>query len=112
MVGGANLDVFGFSDARFIPQDSNPGRIEESPGGVARNIAENLARLGIETHLITAFGSDASGLRLAEECRRDGILADASLSVEHVPGSRYLAVLDDDGQPRRLRSRTCAPLTL
>jgi pseudouridine kinase len=97
VVGGANLDVFGFSDARFIPQDSNPGRIEESPGGVARNIAENLARLGIETHLITAFGSDASGLHLAEECRRDGILADTSLSVEHVPGSRYLAVLDEDG---------------
>ncbi len=96
-VGGANLDVFGFSDARFIPRDSNPGRIEESPGGVARNIAENLARLGIETHLITAFGSDASGLRLAEECRREGIHSDASLFVEHVPGSRYLAILDDEG---------------
>jgi pseudouridine kinase len=97
VVGGANLDVFGFSDAQFIPRDSNPGRIEESPGGVARNIAENLARLGIETHLITAFGCDATGLHLAEECRRDGILADSSLSVEHVPGSRYLAILDDDG---------------
>jgi pseudouridine kinase len=97
VVGGANLDVFGFSDARFIPRDSNPGRIEESPGGVARNIAENLARLGIETHLVTAFGSDASGRHLAEECRRDGILADSSLFVEHVPGSRYLAILDEDG---------------
>ena len=97
VVGGANLDVFGFSDDRFLPRDSNPGRIEESPGGVARNIAENLARLGIETHLITAFGSDASGRHLAEECRRDGILSEASLSVEHVPGSRYLAILDEDG---------------
>ena len=97
VVGGANLDVVGFSAAAVVNQDSNPGRIEDSPGGVARNIAENLARLGVETHLITAFGSDVNGQRLAEECRADGIAIDASHTVEHVPGSRYLAVLDDAG---------------
>ena len=69
----------------------------ESPGGVGRNIAENLARLGIDTHLITAFGSDASGRWLAEECAADGIRTAGSLTVEQVPGSRYLAVMDDRG---------------
>ncbi len=97
VVGGANLDVFGFSAGSIIAADSNPGHIEDSPGGVARNIAENLARLGADTHLITAFGSDADGLRLADECRADGIGIDGSITVAHVPGSRYLAILDDDG---------------
>jgi pseudouridine kinase len=97
VVGGANLDVFGFSAKGVVAQDSNPGHIEDSPGGVARNVAENLARLGVDTHLVTAFGSDASGLRLALGCRADGIAIDASLTVEHVPGSRYVAILDDEG---------------
>ena len=97
VVGGANLDVLGFSAGPFMPHDSNPGRIEDSPGGVGRNIAENLARLGVETHLITAFGSDVNGRKLAAECTADGILTEASLTVEHVPGSRYLAILDERG---------------
>jgi pseudouridine kinase len=97
VVGGANLDIFGFSAGPILMQDSNPGRIEDSPGGVARNIAENLARLGVETQLITAFGSDANGRNLAEECVADGISIAGSLTVEHVPGSRYLAILDEEG---------------
>jgi pseudouridine kinase len=97
VVGGANTDIFGFSAAQVVSQDSNPGDIEDSPGGVARNIAENLARLGVDTHLITAFGSDANGLRLADGCRASGIGVAGSLTVDHVPGSRYLAILDDAG---------------
>jgi pseudouridine kinase len=97
VVGGANTDIFGFSAARVVSQDSNPGHIQDSPGGVARNIAENLARLGVDTHLITAFGSDANGIRLAESCRASGVGVAGSLTVGHVPGSRYLAILDDRG---------------
>jgi pseudouridine kinase len=97
VVGGANTDIFGFSAAQVVSQDSNPGHIQDSPGGVARNIAENLARLGVDTHLITAFGSDANGLRLAEGCRASGVDVAGALTVEHVPGSRYLAILDDAG---------------
>jgi pseudouridine kinase len=97
VVGGANLDVFGFSAATLSMRDSNPGCIQDSPGGVARNIAENLARLGCETHLITAFGSDANSIQLADSCTSDGILIEASLIVDHIPGSRYLAILDDAG---------------
>jgi pseudouridine kinase len=97
VVGGANWDIFGFSAGPFLLRDSNPGHIEDSPGGVARNIAENLARLGVETHLITAFGSDDPSRRLAQSCRNANIDAGSSLTVEKVPGSRYLAALDEDG---------------
>ena len=42
-VGGANIDVQGFSNAPVNMRDSNPGVIRLCPGGVGRNIAENLA---------------------------------------------------------------------
>lgn len=97
VVGGANVDLLGVSDAALTHADSNPGRIFESPGGVGRNIAENLARLGVRTSLITAFGDDAHGRWLREECVTDGIDIGDSVIVDDVPGSRYLAISGADG---------------
>jgi pseudouridine kinase len=97
VVGGANTDVVGLPDVRFIPRDSNPGHVRVSSGGVARNIAENLARLDADVRLVTAFGSDTEGRALDRECRRFGIDTRFSVVAEGVPGSRYLAVLDSAG---------------
>ena len=59
VVGAANIDIGGFPSGRMAIQDSNPGRIALSTGGVGHNIACNLARLGVETRLVTALGADA-----------------------------------------------------
>ena len=45
VIGGANVDIMGIADQALRPQDSNPGTIRTTLGGVGRNIAENLARL-------------------------------------------------------------------
>jgi len=97
VVGGANVDVLGVATGSLKAADSNIGRISESPGGVGRNIAENLARLGVPTSLITAFGTDAHGRWLRDECVSDGIDVSGSLDVNDVPGSRYLAICDAGG---------------
>lgn len=97
VVGGANVDLLGVSDSGLINADSNPGRISESPGGVGRNIAENLVMLGVPTVLITAFGDDAHGRWLREECMADGIDIAGSVVVKDIPGSRYLAISKCDG---------------
>ena len=54
IVGGANLDITGAPFAALIDRDSNPGLVTAAPGGVGRNIAENLARLGVPVKLLTA----------------------------------------------------------
>ena len=100
VVGGANVDLLGVAMHSLNAGDSNVGRISESPGGVGRNIAENLARLGVATHLISTFGTDAHGRWLREECVRDGIDVAASHDVTDVPGSRYLAISDSAGDMR------------
>lgn len=97
VVGGANLDLVGIPTGRFSLRDSNPGHVRRSPGGVARNIAENLARLGAEVRLVTAFGEDDVTEWLMAECEAAGIDTSFSVRALGVPGSRYLAVLDGAG---------------
>ncbi|MEU8871952.1 PfkB family carbohydrate kinase [Streptomyces javensis] len=96
VIGGANVDIKVRSLAPVAYRTSNPGRSHTSPGGVARNIAENLARLGTPTHLIAAVGQDAAGERLLSDTQAAGV------RIEHVhrgphPTGTYTAVLDADG---------------
>ena len=96
VIGGANVDIKVRSLAPVVLRTSNPGRSHTSPGGVARNVAENLARLGTPTHLIAAVGQDAAGERLLTETRAAGVRVDHVRRGPHPTGT-YTAVLDADG---------------
>src|SRR5918911_1871281 len=77
---------------------SNPGSVVSSPGGVARNIAENLARLGHRPALVSVIGDDTVGTSLVTGIRAVGVDA---RSVRTEPGdgtAEYLAILDPDGE--------------
>ena len=96
VVGGANVDIQGFSSHRLRAQDSNPGRIGMSAGGVGRNIAENLVRLGHTVRFLTVLGEDRNGEFLLHNLRDTGI---DSAHVEVCTGcstSAYLCILDAD----------------
>ena len=56
VIGGANVDLCGSAIGPVVPKDSNPGRVRMTAGGVGRNIAESLARLGLPVRLICAPG--------------------------------------------------------
>ncbi len=70
VLGGANMDISGSTPQAMVLSDSNPGRIRCAPGGVARNVAENLARLGNATRLLTAVGDDLYGRSLLDVKRQ------------------------------------------
>ncbi len=97
VVGGANTDVVGRSVAHLIEHDSNPGHVRVSSGGVGRNIAENLARLGLAVELVTALGGDHNAKALAQACRENGIGVSHAVVASELPGSLYLAILDETG---------------
>jgi len=97
LVGGANLDILGISQNTLIFQDSNPGRVKFHAGGVVRNIAENLSRLGIRTELIIATGSGIDGQYIRENCRAAGISLEHALTLEEEISSTYMAMMDSDG---------------
>lgn len=97
VIGATLLDVKGMPQEGLEPGTSNPGRIRTTRGGTARNVTENLARLGAEAILLSAIGDDDIGQQLLSQT------ADAGVNVEHVQvaqGQRtgtYMAILDGDG---------------
>ena len=96
-IGGMNMDVHGMSSAPLALRDSNPGRLHLSPGGVCRNICENLARLGHTVRLVSAVGNDYNGRALLEECRRARIDVSRVRMIEGESTSAYVSILDETG---------------
>ncbi|MCL2834493.1 MAG: carbohydrate kinase family protein [Treponema sp.] len=102
VIGGANVDINCFSKNPIIMADSNPGKIEYCPGGVGRNIAENLTRLMISVHFIGVFGDDPGGELIKKSCTSIGLDIKHSMFVsgpENVT-SVYAALTDSDGTMR------------
>jgi pseudouridine kinase len=97
IIGAASLDLKGHVSGLLRPGASNPGLVRRSVGGVARNVAENLARLGVNVALMTAIGDDAIGQTVLREAREVGIDTSPSLVVEGGRTGAYLAVFDSAG---------------
>lgn len=97
VIGGANIDICGSPGGELCMRDSNPGRVTVSPGGVARNIAENLARLGTDSRLIAAVGHDEHGNLLCEQGEAAGIDMRYVLRSDSQSTSTYVSVLDESG---------------
>lgn len=97
VVGGANLDICGAPAGKLRMRDSNPGTVNASPGGVARNVAENLARLGTDCRLIAAVGNDNYGDLLLEQGHAAGIDMRFMLRLDAAQTSTYVSVLDNAG---------------
>ena len=98
VIGAANIDIGGTPYKPLIPGDSNPGVIKMSYGGVGRNIAHNLALLGVKVELITAIGDDTLGREMLERCESIGIDTSLSLIIPDASSSTYLFINDDDGE--------------
>lgn len=97
VIGGANVDIKGRARGAYVAGTSNPGEVMVSAGGVGRNIAENLARLGLSVSLMTALGDDANGRMLHQACAEAGVDLAMAVTAEAPTGS-YLAVLDETGE--------------
>lgn len=76
---------------------SNPARLHESFGGVARNIAENLAHLGVPVGLVTAVGADAAGDAMLAHARMTGIDTGNAVVLDGAATGTYTAVLNEHG---------------
>ena len=98
IVGGVNVDIGGHSFAPLVDSDSNPGRVSMSLGGVGRNIAHNASLLGVDIRLLTAYGDDLNGERVAASCSELGIDMSCALKVTGGTTSTYLYLTDHTGE--------------
>ncbi|MFT4286693.1 carbohydrate kinase family protein [Nocardioides sp.] len=97
VVGGANMDLKARSLAPIVAATSNPGATTLAPGGVGRNIAENLARLGTPVALLSAVGTDALGADLLAATAAAGVDVSPVRRIATTSGT-YTAVLDASGE--------------
>lgn len=98
VVGAVNLDICGRPGGKLILQDSNPGTVRNTPGGVGRNIAHDLRLLGEEVAFLTVFGDDLYGVHLREGCEKLGMDLFAAETVKGGHTSTYLYITDDRGE--------------
>jgi len=90
------MDILGRPDSKLTLRDSCIGHVEIRPGGVGRNIAEQIARLTGSCELYTVFGTDMMAGMLKMHCEKIGINIDHALTAEG--GSCvYLCVHDETG---------------
>ncbi len=82
VIGAAISDLLAFPYEPLQVGESMPGKVMRAPGGVGRNVAENLVHLGIATELISVFGSDPFSNGLMAHARRAGIGLGHSLQLE------------------------------
>ncbi len=91
VIGAMNIDILATADPLHL-HDSSIGSIQTSYGGVGRNIAENIARLGIPVHLCSVIGDDAFGVSMLAHAKDVGINVSLVDIIKSKRTSSYLAV--------------------
>ena len=97
VIGAAGIDIVGRLKGDLVAQSSNPALIRTYYGGVARNVAENLARLGHPVKLLTSVGADRVGDQLLAQAVDAGVNVDHVIRTPDKPTGSYLAVVGQRG---------------
>lgn len=66
IIGGMVLDIHGTPSGPANPRTTTPGKVDYVLGGVARNVAECMSKLGTRPFMISAVGVDMAGNLLLE----------------------------------------------
>jgi pseudouridine kinase len=98
IIGAACVDIVGVLKGELQTGTSNPAQIRTSCGGVGRNVAENLARLGQAVNLLTVVGEDYNGDQLIQTIAESGVNVEAIKRTSLHPTGTYLGVVNTSGE--------------
>ena len=96
-IGAAFVDELFHMKEEMIVGSTVPASVTKTAGGVSRNIAHQLALLGVEAQLISVFGNDSDGDWLKQISINAGVKLDAIINREGLSG-KYTAILNLDGE--------------
>lgn len=97
-LGAANMDRKAQTLQPVTMGSSNPVRVTERPGGVARNVCENLARLGCGTGLFAPLGRDDAGDAITEHLAGLGVTFAPLDRMTRLSTASYTALTDQEGE--------------
>ena len=96
VIGAVFVDIKGYPESNFIPSGRNAGRVEHVHGGVARNVAEDIANCELRPTFVSLVDKSGTG---ADVVRK---LQDHKVNTQYIRSTRdgmgtWLAVFDNDG---------------
>ena len=97
-IGGMDMDRKARLQAPAVLGSSNPATTDTTPGGVARNVAETLARLGLPVALFSVVGDDPAGTTVLRQTVRAGVDVSGVARQGRSKTATYTAILQPDGE--------------
>lgn len=95
-IGAALVDELFHLSETLLTATTNDAQVTKTAGGVARNIANQLALLKVPVELISVFGADSDGDWLKEVCAQAGVGITGSITKPGLSG-KYTGIISDDG---------------
>jgi pseudouridine kinase len=96
-IGAAAVDRTYIALDKLQSDTSNPVARRDGYGGVARNVAESLTRLGHSVELVSSVGDDEPGRALLADLERIGVGTRHVTRRKERRTAEYAAVLERDG---------------
>ena len=96
VIGTVFVDIKGFPFDKYIPQGRNVGSIERVHGGVARNVAEDIANVELRPTFVSLVNNDGAGEEVIRKLRSHKVNTDYIVPVRSGMGT-WLAVFDHGG---------------
>ncbi|XP_022972403.1 putative pentatricopeptide repeat-containing protein At3g18840 [Cucurbita maxima] len=98
IVGGMVLDIHAIPSISAVPRSTTPGKINYILGGVARNVAECMSKLGSTPFMISVVGHDMAGNLLFENWRLAGLSTEGIRKHQDISTAVVCAVVDVHGE--------------
>ena len=96
-VGTVYVDIKGYPDGEYFPTGRNAGDIKYFHGGVARNIAEDVAKMGEDSMLVSLVDRSSVAADLIKHLKDVNVRTDYVKATEKGMGT-WMAVFDGRGE--------------
>ena len=96
VIGAVFVDIKGYPESNFIPAGRNAGRVEQVHGGVARNVAEDIANCELRPTFVSLVDKSGTGADVIRKLKDHKVNTDYIRTTRDGMGT-WLAVFDNDG---------------
>ena len=96
VIGATFVDIKGFPYDKYIPTGRNSGRIEYVHGGVARNVAEDIANMELRPTFVTLIDETPLGKDVKEKLAKHKVNTDYIITEPDGMGI-WMVVFNNDG---------------
>ena len=96
VIGAVFVDIKGYPNSNFVPAGRNAGNVEQVHGGVARNVAEDIANCELRPTFVSLVDNSGTGIDVVRKLRDHKVDTRYIREVRDGMGT-WLAVFDNDG---------------